>query len=68
MTIRTANYAYPYVRSTWTRLGRMRGPLLLLVLLLTACGPGGAWVWVQDLPKQPSTRDVDGYRLAIGTR
>jgi polysaccharide export outer membrane protein len=45
----------------------MRGYLVLLVvLLLTACGPGGAWVWVQDLPKQPSTRDVDGYRLAIG--
>jgi polysaccharide export outer membrane protein len=45
----------------------MRGSLpLFALLLLTACGPAGSWVWVQHLPQQPAQRDSDGYRLAIG--
>ena len=39
---------------------------LLLLLSLPACGPGGSWVWVQHLSAQPSARDADGYRVAVG--
>lgn len=46
----------------------MRASLALFaLLLLTACGPSGSWVWVRDLPPRPSSsHDAEGYRLAIG--